>query len=372
MVDKTKQDTDPSLQSRVTGLLVLGVLACLLYLTWYFLQTISEYTAIAVTVFLGFCFFSSTIVASLGAGFLASQRLWLPAGILAHYDLSVASPIRRLILKHDPLTSTARIVLADQAIRQGRLQDAEEIVLTIDTSGISSILSSTKTSMLIQIYAWTGRSREALELVEQTVRTAESEVVDLSDIDPNSTGVFEEGLAETYSNLGSLLCTSLGKLDEGILLLNKALDIRTRLHGADSIPVAKALNNLGVPLHKVGKSELAEEYLRRAVQIQRSHKDSAYLEGYLLDSLAQVLVEVGKTQEALELSKRAVHVAVMDPNEKALRHFTFAKCLHKSGKRSEALAACNQALKQWSKIDSISHPELEECKQLRERIVAGA
>ena len=87
--------------------------------------------------------------------------------------------------------------------------------------------------------------------------------------------------------------------------LEKALAIRERLLGPQSLQLADTLNTLGM-VHRLQERYVdAERYYRRALAIQRAHPPTPEL-GITLNNLGQLAAARGRSKEALELFHQAV------------------------------------------------------------------
>lgn len=73
----------------------------------------------------------------------------------------------------------------------------------------------------------------------------------------------EAALTETR---GRMLVTA-GEYDEARSLMEEAVALRTRLHGAEHLNTGRAINGLGATLHLLGEHELALDQLKRAHSI---------------------------------------------------------------------------------------------------------
>jgi tetratricopeptide (TPR) repeat protein len=96
---------------------------------------------------------------------------------------------------------------------------------------------------------------------------------------------------------------------------------------------AEANHRLGLVLSRMGRPELAEEFLRRAVEAEKANA------GYRLD-LGQCLLVMGRVVEAEEHYARARAMAPQSPRV----NWQWGSYLHSIGRGGEALAAFDTAL----------------------------
>lgn len=143
----------------------------------------------------------------------------------------------------------------------------------------------------------------------------------------------------------------LNRMGEALPWLEKALQLRTALHGADSFEVAQCHNNLGYCLNRLGRFDEAEGSILEAIRLHTRHSGAkssevagAYcnlaenrlrrghatealpilqdaLEGTLrsdairsdlLDSLSDVYAALGRLQECRMAAERSIDTALRD------------------------------------------------------------
>lgn len=347
-------------------LLMLGFLAIWglwhLNLQGWMFGLAASFVVIALFLFVLFGGFFSSVLA-------ASQQLGT-AALVAQLDLVVGRALRQLFAFDFGISRLSVLIMANRAICEGRLLDAEKLLkpLLASPEGAeiagTNILSSIENGMMAQIYAWTGRQAEALVLVDKSLGEAES-AYGLDQSDDQSIM-----LAESYCNAGCML-VFIGDCERALRILLKALSIRERLFGESSEEVAKALNNLSLAQRETGDFAGAEESLRRARRILETEKKDTTggaILGYVLDSLAGVLLDQNKVDEAYELSKRALKLGQLDEHERSVRLFTMGRCLEQKGETKAALAYYDRALKNWQEMQGFKHPLLERCRQNRSRL----
>jgi tetratricopeptide (TPR) repeat protein len=347
-------------------LLVLGFLAIWglwhLNLQGWLFGLAASFVVIALFLFIllgGFC-----------SSILAAGQQFGTAALVAQLDLVVGRQLRQLFAFDFGISRLSVLILANIAICQGRLLDAEKLLKPLLTSPESAelagtnILSSIENGMMAQIYAWTGRQAEALVLVEKSLAEAES-AYGLDQSEDQSII-----LAEAYCNAGCML-VFIGDCERALRVLLKALSMREKLFGESSEEVAKALNNLSLAQRESGDFAAAEESLRRAKRILETEKKDTTggaILGYVLDSLAGVLLDQNKVDEAYELSRRALKLGQLDEHERSVRLFTMGRCLEQKGDTKAALTYYDRALKNWQEMQGFKHPLLERCRKSRSRL----
>ncbi|PWU03544.1 MAG: hypothetical protein C5B53_00285 [Candidatus Melainabacteria bacterium] len=366
----------------ILGYLLLAVVLCFLYLLWfgaYNLGLPPLVVGLIVTVAAIAIMAQTLLTGGLAAAIACADQIAI-AALVAQYDLAIGRPLRYLIFRSDLAIGRSSVaILADEAVREGRLSDAEAIVVGEPRQRSEKEKESTwpaleplltemyattnmlQTCLLIHIYALKGKNEEALALIDQTQHEAEA-MWDKDDV----TG--QEALSEFHTNIGSFL-SMLGQSERGIELLKKALERRTKLHGEESEQVAKTLNSLGVVQRDAGDLNGAYESLKKAQGIlERLGRKSRKILGYVLDSLAGTLVEMDRGEEAYALARRAINTPGAGANERAIRMFTLGKCLEGLQRKKEALDFYERALKAWGKMQGMKHPAVDQCKIRRDHL----
>jgi tetratricopeptide (TPR) repeat protein len=294
------------------------------------------------------------------------------AALVAQYDLAVGRPLRRLLTRSDLAIGTTSVtILADEAISDGRLLDAEKILTSegdakLETESspgplkalleeIYATTSILQSVLLIQVYALKGEKEKALALLTKTQKSAETAW-------GKDDRASREALSEFYTNAGYIL-SIVDQLERGIELLQQALERRAKTYGAESEQAAKTLNNLGVALQQADDLKAAYDALKKAQEIlERNGKKSRKALGCVLDSLASVLADMGKAEEGYTLACRAIKIPYPAVHERTIRMFTLGKCLEGLNKDKQALSQYERALKSWSKMQGIKHPAIDQCR----------
>jgi tetratricopeptide (TPR) repeat protein len=203
-------------------------------------------------------------------------------------------------------------------------------------------------STLSHVYGSLGAHREAIALAEKSVAIADSSKEETLDT------------AEALLTMGRSQQIQ-GQFDRARASYERALDIRRRLEGEDSIAVATILNNLG-SLH--GQLERYDEGIaahRAALAIQeRLHKDERLI-GSLV-GLATIYSHKQDYEAALELDRR---VLAIDERYYGPEHATTAGALENVGwdlkelnRPAEALPHAERSLEIRKKTIGSNHPQI--------------
>jgi Tfp pilus assembly protein PilF len=129
-----------------------------------------------------------------------------------------------------------------------------------------------------------------------------------------------------HNNLGNALMHKQGGLDEAIVHLQKALEIRPNYPDAS--------NNLGYALASKGRYAEAMDLFRTTLQLRPGYAKAH-------NNLAITLAQLGKTSEAIEQFNEALK---LDGNY-ADGHYNFGIVLLQVGRREEAITQLNEALR---------------------------
>jgi serine/threonine-protein kinase len=98
----------------------------------------------------------------------------------------------------------------------------------------------------------------------------------------------------------------LGRLDESRPHYDRALELRRRLFGEDSVPTAEVLNNAALGLMRGADPASAEPYLRKAFEIRRRELGDAYPTAQTLHNLALLARRQGEYARAIALAREAL------------------------------------------------------------------
>jgi tetratricopeptide (TPR) repeat protein len=128
----------------------------------------------------------------------------------------------------------------------------------------------------------------------------------LATVQANQAEATENG-ADTFTAWGVLLETE-GKNAAAIEWLCKALAIREKLDGPDSVPAADAASDLALAYRQEGDLAQAESLYRRALEAYRQASDPNSL-AVVLNNLGRVVAEQSRYKEASELYHESIRVA---------------------------------------------------------------
>lgn len=176
-------------------------------------------------------------------------------------------------------------------------------------------------------------------------------------------------VATTLSTLGVLLSVqdsraqedgAQEKGDEGIELLEDALDMRRRLYGAEHPLVATTLNNLGELSRRRGDLDAAVAYLTESTRIAlEAHGEDHPVYADTLANLARAVQMQGDRSATVELHQQAVAAtrrAYSGDNEKLTSTLQrLGEVLIDSGDRDAAEAAFREALDMQRRVFSDHH-----------------
>lgn len=350
----------------INAVLILLVIVVLWFLVGYFLLRCGQPPAM-VMFCVGFLSFSSAIFVFFGGilGATLASVGGLPlAALLCNFDLVFGRAVRQLIGNDFALSRMSLSIVANKAIFDGQLLDAEKLLIQLADSksdddndeAIHVSVSTIESGLMAHVYAWTGRSAEALKVIDRTIALAESAYSHQPD------DIGNQLVAEVYGNVGSMLGV-VGQSERALDLLRKSVEIREKLFGLESEEVARSLNNLSSVQRQMGQIDEAEKSIVRAREILEKKNKSSYILGYVLDSQAQVLIDKGRYEEALVLSNRALKLGQLDVHERALRHYTKGLCLEHLKRKKEALKFYSKALELWSKMQGFKHPSVDNCRK---------
>jgi len=140
-----------------------------------------------------------------------------------------------------------------------------------------------------------GRMEEAAPLAEEAYEGAEAALA-----------AARSRVADTLKFLGTLRSVS-GDLEGASEIFERAVELSTETHGADSPETAKHLGNLGMSAYQLGQVERARDVLSRTIEVWEAQKEPhpAYYGGAMLN-LAVIETEAGNYDAAFELCHDAV------------------------------------------------------------------
>ncbi len=173
-------------------------------------------------------------------------------------------------------------------------------------------------------------------------------------------------LASIYNGLARSLREQ-GKLDEAETTAQKALAMKEKESGKNSLDTAQVLENLGKIAQKKGQFDQSQKYFESALEIDRKafgerHPDVASDEC----GIGRLYLEVGKLKEAKTFLQQSL--ATRKHFFKA-EHPTVARTLSslgelniKEGDKKMAIANLNLAFKTQTKFLGVQHPDTLETK----------
>ncbi|MCD4751100.1 MAG: serine/threonine-protein kinase [Thermoanaerobaculales bacterium] len=160
-----------------------------------------------------------------------------------------------------------------------------------------------------------GRYPEAEQIYLRTLEMAEKQ----EDLDAQAT---------LLTSLGGLY-HSMGRPDEGLVLLERSLAMTEERHGSQDSRLSDTLHNIGMLLRDQGQCDEALPPLRRALEIdEKVFGNDHHLVASSLESLASVLWCVQRVDEAKPLLTRAVAIYELSLG---LDHPHLANCLNTLG-----------------------------------------
>jgi serine/threonine-protein kinase len=161
-------------------------------------------------------------------------------------------------------------------------------------------------------------------------------------------------MADALNTLGVVL-ESEDRLDEAEALLRKGLAIRIEKLGAESLQVASSLHNLGLVADNRGDPVTAVGYFERSLEIKRKavgEHNPEYQSS--LDNYANALGRSGQRERALELLVQNLGLARdlygEDSELVATAHNELGSTLHDLGRFGEAVVQYRAALAIWTKV----------------------
>lgn len=170
--------------------------------------------------------------------------------------------------------------------------------------------------------------------------------------------------AECLGNLGFCLSYS-GQLEDGFRELNRALEIRRQVQGADDLKTVKLLNGLGLALENLGRPIEALPYHESALKscsalVIGDHSDLAAC----INNVAGCLSRLGRHADALPQYEAALAMCRRlhegDHPDVATGMNNVAFCLDALGRRSDAEAIYRESLAMRERVWKGDHPDIAE------------
>jgi tetratricopeptide (TPR) repeat protein len=166
-------------------------------------------------------------------------------------------------------------------------------------------------------------------------------------------------VAITLNNRG-ILFDELGRFPEALADYRRAMEIEERRLGPDHLFALNSVSNIGIVLAKSGHFHEARVMFERVLAAQE--KQSPESEEVLTDlsNLAQILSDEGRSNESLQTSMRAMHLAGKIANDEIVAGVlqNYARALGNVGRWREALTAYEQAHAKWEKLHGGDHPDI--------------
>lgn len=257
--------------------------------------------------------------------------------------------------KEDTTSTTLRD--AEIALRLDETDAAEKLFSQALDSSDDVTSRSLALEGLAQIALRNGDPRRAIELAEEALATGGKQ--------PEEHPTLAENLARAYATLGELppalavLRKCVTHYEDDVVqfvrfsaLLGAALTDAGNFAEADSV-IGDALargREIADPyvqarlywsqsrlLLEAGRSDAAEQYARRTLEILRATEDG-YAIGHILQTLAQINTDLGRSEEALELLREGwpMIAAFATPIEKAQYRIEEARALAAIGETERA------------------------------------
>jgi len=133
--------------------------------------------------------------------------------------------------------------------------------------------------------AYMNRHEEAINYIGQLEELIKGE-------DEKVIAVYNQGI----TMIKGIICFNKNNYDEALKYFDEAINIYNSNH--DVFGLAKALNNYGMCLVKLGKIQEAQDYFKRAIEYKTQVDDPSLLESYI--NVAQIYENQGEWGKALE------------------------------------------------------------------------
>jgi tetratricopeptide (TPR) repeat protein len=233
--------------------------------------------------------------------------------------------------------------LIDPLDGQSRWQQLESVQRTAVESARRTedqALEGHARRILAQAYARTGRHDMALAELRQAHRLFESRAD-------------HQGLSHTHRNL-AIVCDALGRVHDAMRHAERTL--RHARLAADRSLEANGLNTVGLLEVRHGDPETGLAHCLAALPL--SHRHAPRTEPYVLDSLGQAYLRLGRWADAIDNFKRciALHDTFNDRRGVATSLLNLGDAYESSGDRAAARQAWRQAL---NLFDELQHPDTE-------------
>ena len=280
-------------------------------------------------------------VAAGGYGLLQARR----AEVAAHQEAQTARQVSGFLTRLFTLSDPNRTPGSTMTIRQVLDEGTKRIERELESSPeVQAALMGT----LAHVHESVGSYRTAKSLAERALASRHS-----------------RNDAETGETLITLGRTAhrLGEFDKARQAIERAIEVRSRVFGIDSIEVAEALNLLGGVEGQLEHFRDAEAAHRRALTIQQRVKGADHIATYnSWRGLGLLFDRQGHFAEALRCFERILPIA---RKRYGSEHPVVADALHnigleldELGRLAEAEAVFSQALAMLRNIHRSDHPAL--------------
>jgi serine/threonine-protein kinase len=291
-------------------------------------------------------FATVTLVLLLIAGFTVAVTVFWQRAVVERRQAEVATWLLDDLLRHfGPERSEGASVSKAAFLDDGRRRMERE---TAPASELREVVAAA----LALGYQDLGELGAARELLEEAVT-----------IGRQRPGGDDVRLARALDDLGGVLYR-LGEDGEAERLFREALALRHRLHGPGDHPeILSLLNNLATVRVRRGEHALAEEGYREVLEKKRrlTGEDSSYVR--TLNNLAYVLAEQGKVVEAEELYRRGLELRLAFHGgrghpEVVRSLLSLGTLLYERGELAEAEALLREVLAFRLEADGEEHPRV--------------
>jgi tetratricopeptide (TPR) repeat protein len=169
----------------------------------------------------------------------------------------------------------------------------------------------------------------------------------------------DERISGRLNNLAFVYLDQL-RFEEAERLFARALQIAEATHVPDDSDLVLPLNNLGMLYVRMGRFEMAAPLIDRALALWRETDDQAFFTALLLNNKAEVLIGLGRYDEALEFAERALNMRERIGNlEKTARSYnTLAFLYFKLRRYADADAMFVKAIEAKEQVHGVQHTEL--------------
>jgi len=254
---------------------------------------------------------------------------------------------------HAPLLGRALYLAARLRGGTGDSPGAEQWLYKAMTAAATardmSLLARIWVTFVSQVGDKQGRYQEALLL-----RPALENMVEVANEDP---------IRASALNILSTIFWRLGKYDQAEQLCERALELRLKTGGPESVEVATSYNTLGGILISMGKYEEARDRFARALELREKILGPEHPHvASVLANLGRVSLEMGRLEEARQLQLRALALfeKTLGPEHPTVGATlnNLGNILKKMGRFEEAREIQTRVLALWEKTLGPEHPDV--------------